>query len=308
MDGMDEMDTESLVAASEEGSFGGWTPPEAEPRSRHIPMADGFALHAVEWPSRSGAPTLLMLHGRRAHARWFDSVVDHFSPEYRMICPDLRGHGDSTCEGTFGFEDHARDMAHVAESVRSEGGPLIVVAHSMAGRILLLAHSQFGMRPDLLVMVDTPLHLKPRHMRPEPEFKPKRYPTKEDAIQRFRLLPDGDSAHPELLRHVAEKGVKQNEDGTWSWKFESGGVKRPPGFRIPAFEELPIQGITCPTLVLYGEYSALVEHEDAHETAARFPKGRPVCLRGTHHHLMLDDPAGFSEKVKEFIATEIASS
>jgi pimeloyl-ACP methyl ester carboxylesterase len=225
-------------------------------------------------------------------------VVGELHPRYTCASLDLRGHGDSETLGSTDLDRLAKDLAQwigmFADRKR------ILVAHSMAGRVTLLAHEKFGARFDLLVMADTPLARRPHHFKPEPPFVNKRYPTKEFAVRRFRLLPPGTSADPELILYIAEHALRQNEDGTWSWKFSDAGTSRPFGLKMPDWSELDIESITCPTLLIYGEHSLLVDAEDARETARRFPRGKAVALEGAYHHLLLDRPRAFCRELLKF--------
>ncbi len=277
-----------------------WQPPAVAPRDRWFEADDGARLHDVEWPADPGAPTVALIHGRRAHARWFDPIVPYLSPRYRLISLDLRGHGESASRGPAELKRYAAD---VAEWLHQDGGrPLAVMAHSMAGRIVILAAELHGLRPDLLLMVDAPIYRRPHHARPEAEFKMKRYPDREAAIARFRLMPPGTTAHPDCIRYIAEHSIRRNEDGSWSWRFDERGSTRPFGADFPDADQLALERITCPTLVVYGEHSLLVDAEEARRTAERFPRGRVVELADAYHHLMLDRPRAFSRLALDFFA------
>ncbi|MBI1783769.1 alpha/beta hydrolase, partial [Candidatus Sumerlaeota bacterium] len=186
------------------------------------------------------------------------------------------------------------------------GRKLILFAHSMAGRVVLLAHENHDVLPDLLIMADTPLTRHPRHFKPEPPFVNKKYPDKEHMLRRFRLMPPGTSANPELLMHIAEHAIRQNEDGTWSWKFSDEGTSRPVGLKMPDFNEMRMETMTCPTLVIYGEHSALVGADEARAIAQRFPRARLVSIPGAYHHLMLDRPKAFNDALLEFLRENAA--
>lgn len=281
--------------------FEPWIPPAAQPQSRWLEAEGGARLHYVQWPAEPGATAVLMAHGRRAHARWFDPLAMVLSPRYRCAALDLRAHGESQGGGEGGFEQYAADLARFAAEF--SGGPAIFVAHSMAGRPAVFACARHGLKPDLLVLADTPMARLPRHFRPEPPMRNKRFDSREAALARFRLMPGETSANPELLEYVAGHSIRRNEDGSWSWKFDEEGTARPVGFRMPDFSEVPLESVPCPTLVIYGEHSVLVDAEDAQAIAARVQGGRAVAIPGAHHHLMLDRPAAFAQALLAFFAT-----
>lgn len=278
-----------------------WNPSDLTPEDRFFETDDGVKLHYLDWPADPGVPVVVMVHGRRAHSRWFDPVAPGLSPAYRCLALDLRGHGESESNGEpASLDRYGNDLAQFLAHLSGER--LILVLHSMAGRIGILAHDRYGQTPDLLVMADAPLYRRPHHARPEAPFRPKRYPKKEFAIRRFRLMPLGSAAHPDLLRYLAEHSLRKNEDGTWDWKFDEETSSRPFGSDFRDAAELGLESIDCPTLVIYGEHSALVDSEEAQRTAARLPKAQVVELPDSFHHLMLDRPGAFNAALREFFA------
>jgi pimeloyl-ACP methyl ester carboxylesterase len=60
---------------------------------------------------------------------------------------------------------------------------------------------------------------------------------------------------PEQAYHLTVHGTVQNEDGTYSWKFDN-YVRNWPAYDMPSEELQALWGkITCPTLLVYGEES-----------------------------------------------------
>lgn len=64
--------------------------------------ADGLSLHYRDYAGPSDRPPLLCIPGLTRNARDFEPLADYFAGEWRMICVDLRGRGDS---------DYAKDSA-----------------------------------------------------------------------------------------------------------------------------------------------------------------------------------------------------
>ena len=60
---------------------------------------------------------------------------------------------------------------------------------------------------------------------------------------------------PEQARHLTQYGVNQNEDGTYSWKFDH-YVRAVAALRHdPRCHRRTMGPITCPTLLVYGTES-----------------------------------------------------
>lgn len=56
---------------------------------------DGLKLHFRDYAGRSDRPPVLCLPGLTRNARDFGHVAERLAGEWRVICPDLRGRGDS---------------------------------------------------------------------------------------------------------------------------------------------------------------------------------------------------------------------
>lgn len=57
---------------------------------------DGLRLHYRDYPGRSEArPPILCIHGLTRNARDFEGVAERLAGEWRVICVDLRGRGES---------------------------------------------------------------------------------------------------------------------------------------------------------------------------------------------------------------------
>lgn len=289
---------------------GVWRVPPPGPVSRFFTTASGLRLHYLEWratrPARD-APraTIVMIHGRRAHCRWFDPVASLLSSDYRCLSLDLRSHGESDRgPGPALFTDYGADIAEFLRAVPAE--PVVVMPHSMAGRAtvsaLAGAADRPAFRPAALVLADTPMIRRPHHMFPEPNMKRRLSPDFHTAIRRFRLLPPGTSASRDVLAYIAAHSVREAPEGGWEWKYDEATTVRPVGAQLPDLEESGIGSITAPTLVIYGEHSSLVDEEHASRIAALMPDARVRRLAEAHHHLILDRPEEFVADVRGFLS------
>ncbi len=58
--------------------------------------------------------------------------------------------------------------------------------------------------------------------------------------------------------------------------------------------------IACPTLVVRGEGSGIMDRAAMLRVATTVPRGQFAELKGAWHHLVLDDPAGFVSIVTDW--------
>lgn len=84
-----------------------------------------------------GAPTVLLVHGLLATAdlNW-SLAIPALASRFRVVAPDLRGHGRGMPTRQFAAAECADDLAAIVEAL--ELGPVIVVGYSLGGLIAQL--------------------------------------------------------------------------------------------------------------------------------------------------------------------------
>ena len=88
-------------------------------------------LHVHAW-GPDEAPRVVCLHGVRGHGRVFRGLAERLD-SFRVVAPDLRGHGHSSWEPPWTLEHHVED---VLELLGAEP-PFALVGHSFGGRLVM---------------------------------------------------------------------------------------------------------------------------------------------------------------------------
>lgn len=224
-------------------------------------------LHYLDW-GNPDAPPLILQHGGRDHCRSWDWVAEELRHDWHVICPDLRGHGDSAWspEGHYAIVSHVYDFAQLIHTLDLED--VTIIAHSLGGNIATRYAGLYpdkvrklvnieGLGPSPEAKAQMPALGSPERLRTWIEDKrkasgraPKRYPTLEAAYTRMKE--ENAFLSDEQARHLTIHGANRNEDGTWSWKFDNYLNVWSPIDIPPADLENLWRAITCPILMLWG--------------------------------------------------------
>jgi pimeloyl-ACP methyl ester carboxylesterase len=284
------------------------------PTSR-IYFSQRLRLHYVDW-GNLGAPPLLLVHGGRDHCRNWDWVANVLRHDWHVLAPDLRGHGDSqwSPDGNYTIAGYVYDLAQLIH--QQELAPVTIIAHSLGGMIAL---RYGGIYPDCvrrLVAIEglgtSPKRLAERSRRTIAERMkdwvaeqrslsgrmPRRYTSIEGAFKRMQEA--NRHLSPEQALHLTQYGVNQNEDGTYSWKFDN-YVRTDPPYEMTAAEiEELWRRISCPTLLLYGKESwASDPVKDGR--ADHFRDAKVVTIENAGHWVHHDRLDEFLDLVREFL-------
>ena len=288
--------------------------PGPGPTSR-IYFSQRLRLHYVDW-GNSSAPPLLLVHGGRDHCRNWDWVAEKLARDWHIIAPDLRGHGDSqwSQDGTYMMAGYIYDLAQLVHQLRA--APVTIVAHSLGGNIALRYAGLYPENVAKLVAIEglgaSPKMKAQRLAKPFAERMrawidaqrglsgrlPRRYASVEDAFK--RMQEENKHLTPEQARHLTQHGVSQNEDGTYSWKFDN-YVRSWPPYDMPEadIEELWTR-IACPTLLVYGRESwASNPVEDGR--ARNFKNAEIVTVDGAGHWVHHDRLDEFLALLRRFL-------
>lgn len=105
------------------------------------------------WILGGGKPAVLLHPFPVNHEFWLP-ITDVLSTRYRLILPDLRGHGDSDAgEGPATMEKHAADIAAVMNDAGADKAPLIGV--SIGGYAIFEFWRRYRSRVSALVLCNT---------------------------------------------------------------------------------------------------------------------------------------------------------
>jgi pimeloyl-ACP methyl ester carboxylesterase len=227
-------------------------------------------LHYVDWGNPQH-PALILLHGGRDHCRNWDWTAAALRDRWHVIAPDLRGHGDSqwSQDGSYTMAGYIYDLTQLVHQQRL--APVSIVAHSLGGNIALRYAGLYPEAVAKLVAVEG-LGPSPRWLRARAETTivdrmdewvreqrglagrlPRRYASIEDAFR--RMQEENPHLSAEQAHHLTAHGVSQNEDGTYSWKFDNYVRAWFPYDMRGTDIQLLWSRIACPTLLLYGKES-----------------------------------------------------
>jgi len=103
---------------------------------------------------RGSGPPVVLLHPFPCHHEFWNPVAEALDSRYRLILPDLRGHGDSEIgEGPALMQKHAGDVARVLDAAGV--GKAAFVGCSIGGYILFEFWRRFRERVTSLALCDT---------------------------------------------------------------------------------------------------------------------------------------------------------
>jgi lipase len=116
-------------------------------------------LHVHEWGDPD-APAVVCLHGVTAHGERFKQLAEErWAARFRIVAPDLRGHGRSGWEPPWTFETHVADIVETIDAL-GLGRPHWV-GHSFGGRLILELAARHPERIDRAVLLDPAFDILP---------------------------------------------------------------------------------------------------------------------------------------------------
>jgi pimeloyl-ACP methyl ester carboxylesterase len=259
---------------------------------------DGVAIRYRAWgPAGDG---VVLVHGGAAHARWWDHLAPLLvSPGgRRVVAIDLSGHGDSGRRPAYDHPGWAREVLAVAAAAGAGPAP-VVIGHSMGGMVALTAAQLFGERLGGVVAVDTPVRVQTPEetaAREKRAFGPLRvYPSKAEAVARFRTVPAQEGELPYVLAHIAEHSLREVEGG-WCWKFD------PAVFRRSALAPGDLDVPGCRVGLFRAEHG-LVPADMGEMIVDRLGRGVPLVeIPTAAHHVMIDQPLALVTGLRALLA------
>ena len=246
----------------------------------------GVRIAYREWPGAE--PGVLLLHGGSAHARWWDLVAPLMS-DRRVIAMDVSGHGNTGARDEYGLEHWVNEVAAVL-AARFDVPPLLV-GHSLGGGIALAGAAAFGNRVLATVSIDS-VFARPQDA-PRMPIRPVRFTsTRDELMQRFRLIPENGVTPDWVLHYVGYHSIRWSSEG-FRWKFDPriGAIEWPEA----AFSRTP------PTPIVYYRCElGLADEQSARALTEAFGEEhvRLRTLPAVGHNPMLDTPRELAAELR----------
>ncbi|HEV3306725.1 MAG TPA: alpha/beta fold hydrolase [Candidatus Sulfotelmatobacter sp.] len=241
-------------------------------------------------------PPVILLHPFPANHEFWLPVADFLSTRYRLILPDLRGHGDSDIgEGPATMEKHAADIFRIMDDADVGRAPLIGV--SIGGYALFEFWRRHRGRVAALGLCNTKAPADP------PEARGARLQAANDVIERGtepffesmipRLLgkstrelrPDLVEGALRMMRKMSPEDVAQ---------VQRGMAERPDSVET-------LKTINVPTLLITGDEDLLTGRNEAELMRQHISRSELRVIPKAGHYSPWEQPEEAGKVLRQFL-------
>ncbi len=272
----------------------------------------GETLHYLD---AGEGPAILFVHGLLGSAQGWAHLVDELEEDFRVVAPDLFGHGGSAKPiGDYSVAGHAATLRDLLDRLGVEKATL--VGHSLGGGIALEFTYLFPERVERLVLVASGGLGRELSVL-------LRAPTLPGMEFLLPLVASRWVRNPGTIigRGLGQLGWQGSADAREAWRgFVSlGDAENRRAFLATArasidaggqsLTALPhLENITVPTLVVWGARDRLIPPHHALEAGRRIPGSRVEVFEQAGHFPHLDEPDRFARVLRRFITAPPRSS
>ncbi|MEB3358629.1 MAG: hybrid fatty acyl-AMP ligase/type I polyketide synthase [Synechococcales bacterium] len=289
------------------------SPPPAVPApAKEIQMTEtpievqGLSLNLCTW-GKDTDPLILCLHGILEQGAVWHPVGQTLAAQgYRVVAPDLRGHGRSAHGHTYHLLDFLGDVDALVRHLTD--APFTLVGHSMGSVIAALYASARSPQVQSLVLVETVLPAAER-FNPAEQLavhldyltSPPAHPVFADVATAARRLQQATPALTASLALTLAERICQPCEGGVCWRWDA-KLRSRSGLGFPSF---PLgrnaylgmlEQLAMPVTLVTGDRSEFNRPEDLTALLAALPAAAHRVLPGGHH-LPIDAPDGLADSI-----------
>jgi lipase len=236
-------------------------------------------LHVHEWGDPA-APVVVCVHGVTGHGERFKRLAEErWASRFRIVAPDLRGHGRSEHEAPWTIATHVADLIETVDALAIEQADW--VGHSFGGRLVLEIAALAPDRVERAILLDPAIQILP-HVGldfAERERNDHSFTSPEEAIE--ARLAGGAPTPRSFLEEEMDEHLLEHQDGRYRFRYCQSTV-------VSLYGELttpppPPETLEAPTLLLYADAFGLV-HDHQVEAFRRALRDRleVVTVPGGH--------------------------
>jgi pimeloyl-ACP methyl ester carboxylesterase len=276
-------------------------------------------VHYLDYGGPAGAPVIVAVHGLEGCAVNWSALAPLLTDGYRVVAPDLAGHGFTRSAGRGVDVSSNRALLHrFIEAVA--GPPVILMGNSMGGMISL---SEAAAAPGAvagLILLDPALPFMP--VRPDPSVvmmflvnmvpglnqrmisRRRRYSPEElvagilatVCADPSRVSPDVVAQHAEVARRRFAYTEADRE-----FTLAARSVVSAAGYITGRAYRRAIGSVRCPVLMLHGTLDRLIPVAAARMVARAHPDWSLVVLPGVGHVPQLEAPQDCATEIREWL-------
>ena len=241
-------------------------------------------------------PPVVLLHPFPIHHEFWDPVARMLSSRYRLVVPDLRGHGESSLgNGPATMQKHAADIARVMDATGVDRAPLIGV--SIGGYAIFEFWRRFRDRVSSLVLCNT------KAQADTPEARAVRLQVADDVLQRGteqffegmaqKLLGETTRrSRPDLVEGALRMMRKMSAENV-------AGVQRGMADRPDSVPTL--KTITVPTLIITGDEDVMTGLPEAELMKQHIPGSQMKVIAKAGHYSPWERPEEVGKLLRQFL-------
>jgi lipase len=260
-------------------------------------MMSHMRLHVHEFGPSAGR-TVVALHGVTSSGLSFRRIA-HRLPDFRLVCPDLRGHGGSPADPPWDLSVHLRDLRETLDGMGISRAPFI--GFSLGGRLAIELLASDRARVERLVLMEPAIQMDAKRSiaGAESQLADTSYGSLEEAIETRIASGFAPYAPREHWERWSEQLV-EGSDGRLRLPFS-----RPAAITLHsemATPPPPFGALRVPTLLIVGSESTLVTPKQIDRYKYELGDFLEVKTVTAKHQLIADAADEVASAIKAFLA------
>jgi pimeloyl-ACP methyl ester carboxylesterase len=243
-------------------------------------------------------PVLVLIHGFPLSREMWVEQLKVIGSTYRVIAPDLRGHGESASpDGAYTMDEMADDVVELLDRLEVRE-PVVLGGLSMGGYVALSLVLRYPERVRGLILMDT------RAVADTPEAAKGREETARSVLREKSTRSMLETMVPRLFgKTTLEKHPQRVEPllAVMERTSPQGVAGALRGMAVRPDRRGDLARIAVPTLVMIGEDDVISSVQEAREIAGAIPHSRLVVIPAAGHLAPYENPAAANEAILRFL-------
>jgi pimeloyl-ACP methyl ester carboxylesterase len=270
---------------------------------RFWPTRDGLKLHYRDYPGTNpGRPPVICLHGLTRNARDFEELAERLSPDWRVLCPEMRGRGDSEYAreaASYNPLQYVEDLLALLEQAEIER--FVAVGTSLGGLMTMLLALQVPERIAAAVINDVGPRLEVAGLERIKSYvgQGRSFPTWVHAARALEEVQGVSHPNQDLPFWIeaAKRVMTLSSNGRIVFDYDM-KIAEPFARLDPAAEQAnmwpALEALAGrPVVIVRGAVSDLLSEETLTGMLARLPEAEAITVQGVGHAPNLAGPEVF---------------